>query len=145
MTEIVILQSDLLPVNNSGRSDRLHRLGVSLDGVHHGLQAFLLSLTLRHGLAAHGVQVLLLGVVVPPPVLLALIAGRASTPSVRGTAASPLTGGCEVGRGGDLVLALVLRLVGHLLTCQALLSVSLSLSHVWPLACHHSSTLHWEQ
>ena len=82
MTQVVILQSALLPVNNTGRSHWLHRLGVSLDGVHHG-DTFVLRLTVRHGLAAHGVQVLLLRVVVPPPLLLALVAGRSATATVR--------------------------------------------------------------
>ena len=82
MTEVVILQSGLLAVNNTGRSHGLHRLGVPPDGVHHG-QTVVLSLTVGHNLAAHGVQVLLLRVVVPPPVLLTLIAGRSSTTTVR--------------------------------------------------------------
>ena len=78
MTEVVILQSCLLAVNNTGRSHGLHRLGVPPDGVHHGV---LLGLTLRHDLAAHGVQ--LLRVVVPPPLLLTLGAGGSSAASVR--------------------------------------------------------------
>ena len=80
MTEVVILQSGLLAVNNTGRSHGLHRLGVPPDCVHHGV---LLGLTLRHDLAAHGVQVLLLRVVVPPPLLLTLGAGGSSAASVR--------------------------------------------------------------
>ena len=83
MTQVVILQPALLlPVNNTGRSHWLHCLGVPLDGVHHG-QTVVLSLTVGHNLAPHGVQVLLLRVVVPPPLLLTLGAGGSSAASVR--------------------------------------------------------------